>query len=187
MHLFFKQYADSTIILEFPKYEDDPAVYQVLSKDKGFVNGFKYQPIDTTYRNVSNRSKSMAPEFFAQLSARKMLYKLRPADINIFFKMTQTKTDSLKNLWQSITKMQLWRMQDDRDYPACSEGSTFATVTDGGYIIIHLITRDKIKTLFYYAPEFYEEQCPGNEHRKNALNLAVLFEKYIPLERKIWR
>ena len=183
MHTFFKQYADSTIIVEFPSNDGDPAQYQLLSKTKGVISAYIYQAVDNTVRDFHKAIyRQKAPEFYSQITARKLFFSRKLADINIFFKIIPLPSDTLGNLWLSVTKFNLWQLNDDRGYPVCPAGSTFATVTDGGYIVIHLITKYNTKTLYYYAPEFYEEQCPGNTNRKHVISLATLFAKHIPFE-----
>jgi hypothetical protein len=48
-------------------------------------------------------------------------------------------------------------------------------IYDGGGIKLYLITKDAIKILDYYAPDYYEETCPGRADRIAVLNIAKLF------------
>ncbi|MDQ0964631.1 hypothetical protein QFZ20_000034 [Flavobacterium sp. W4I14] len=80
-------------------------------------------------------------------------------------------------MWLNISKFKPWQLLDDKSYPECS-----AVIMDGGHSIMHLITKKEIKTLIYYAPYYYEKQCPGNKNRQGIVGIERLFDKYIPLE-----
>ncbi|MCX2573885.1 hypothetical protein [Pedobacter sandarakinus] len=174
MHKFFQQYADSTIFIEYSTEGYDPPKYKVLTKTDDFANTFVYEAIDTTWYKISSIRKSTPIIFWNMLANKKILFKNLPADINIFFNIVPLPPDTTKKMWQEISKFTPWKLLDDKSYPECS-----AVIMDGGHSIMHLITKTEIKTLVYYAPYYYEEQCPGNKNRQGITGIERLFDRYI--------
>lgn len=107
MHKFFQQYADSTIIIEYWSDSYDGRTYSIISKTGVIVNTFTYAPIDSSWKNLMDK-KAFPVELWHQLFARKVMYKNRPADINIFFNLKPMPIDTAKKMWFDLTKLKPW-------------------------------------------------------------------------------
>ncbi|MBT2561213.1 hypothetical protein J7E50_10260 [Pedobacter sp. ISL-68] len=177
MHKIFQQFADSTIIIEYPSQSSDPPSYKIVSKSNDTINTFTYFPLDTTSKNFIKFHKSMPKVLGMVLSMHKTSFNTVPANVNIFFNFYKVNPDTAKKMWLNISKFKPWQLLDDKSYPECS-----AVIMDASYSIMHLITKKEIKTLIYYAPYYYEKQCPGNKNRQGITGIERLFDKYIPLK-----
>ncbi|WP_421944578.1 hypothetical protein [Pedobacter sp.] len=181
MHKFFQKYADSTIIIEYDTDSYEPHPYRIISRAGKSVNTFSYEPIDNSWKTLSSSKKNFPTQLWYELLSRKTLYKNRQADINIFFNLVEINPDTSLRIWKDISKFKPWQLLDDKSYPECSN-----IAIDAGYSIMHLITKKEIKTLIYYAPYYYEEQCPGNKNRQGIVGIERLFEKNFPKLPNLW-
>jgi hypothetical protein len=182
MHKIFQQFADSTIIIEYANQSSDPPAYKIISKSNDTINTFTYYPLDTTTKKFLKWPTGMPKVLGMVLSINKTSFKTMPANINIFFDLYKINPDTAKNMWREISKFKTWELVDDKSYPVCPANSNYAVVLDDGYNIMHLITKKEIKTLVYYAPEYYEEQCPHNKNRQGIIGIERLFRRYIPFK-----
>jgi len=178
MHKFFEEFADSTIIIEYPTQSFEPPSYKIISKKSGILNCFSYNAIDSGLLKLYNRKLVRIPDTLrAFLQLKKNNFRNEPASINIFFNIVPLSSDTSKKMWLNISKFTPWQLLDDKSYPECS-----AVVMDASYSIMHLITKKEIKTLVYYAPYYYEEQCPGNTNRIAIISIERLFYEKIPFK-----
>jgi len=78
-----------------------------------------------------------------------------------------------------VQQLNLWNIVDDSvDGIGCPDGKggNVNNLADGGEINLYLITKEKIKELQFYAPGFYEEQCPGRTGRRVILKLDKILK-----------
>jgi len=182
MHEFFQQYADSTIIIEYSNQSFEPPSYKIISKKSGILNCFYYKAIDSGLLKLYNRKLVQIPDTLrAFLQLKKNNFRNEPANINIFFNIVAINPDITKKIWLDISKFKPWQLLDDKSYPECS-----AVIMDANYSFMHLITKKEIKTLIYYAPEYYEKQCPGNKNRQGIIGIERLFSRYIPIKESVF-
>lgn len=181
LHKFFQQYADSTIVMEYDNDSYDNNAYLIISKTEKFVNCFKYDAVDPT-TEISNRDKEFPKMLWAQIISRKMGFRSNPPDINVFFGVVHVDSAKAANLWKEMQGANPWQLKDDqsiaennKDFP-----ESRAIIMDGGYSILHLITKSKIETLNFYAPYFYEERYPGNKNRQSIIKINRLFLENYP-------
>ncbi|WP_421938288.1 hypothetical protein [Pedobacter sp.] len=175
MHKFFQQYADSTVIIEYQNEGNEPTKYRLICKREGLINVFIYEPIDTSWKLVSKIKAYTPKELWQVLAAKKVLFQNTPADINIFFHPSKMGKEKADRAWKSIQKLSLWNLVDDSSFgPGCN-GKTTGEALEGKPDIIHLITKNNIKTLVYEYPDVYEKRCPGNENRQKVIALNNLF------------
>lgn len=182
MHKIFQQLADSTIIIEYSSQSSNPPSYKIISKSNDTVNAFTYLPSDTTIKNFTKWPTGMPKVLGMVLSIHKTSFNTMPANINIFFSIVPLSSDTTKKMWGNITKFKPWQLVDDKSYPSCPPGKNYAVATDGLYSIMHLITKKEIKTLIFYDPKYYEEQCPGNTNRITIVAIGRLFYEKIPFK-----
>jgi hypothetical protein len=183
MHKFFQQFADSTIVIEYPTQSFEPPSYKIISKKSGILNCFSYNAIDSGLLKLYNRKLVRIPDTLrAFLQLKKNNFRNEPANINIFFNIVPLSSDTSKKIWENITKFKPWQLVDDKSYQSCPPGKNYAVATDGLYSIMHLITKKEIKTLIFYDPKYYEEQCPGNTNRIAIVAIGRLFYEKIPFK-----
>ncbi|TBO39781.1 hypothetical protein [Pedobacter kyonggii] len=86
-------------------------------------------------------------------------------------------------VWERLQKLNLWKLVDDSSFGVGCNGKTTGDALEGRPDIIHLITKNNIKTLVYQYPDVYEKRCPGNENKQKIISLNNLFnlefEKFI--------
>lgn len=179
MHKFFQQYADSTIIREY-RIEGRPPIYRILTKTDNMVNSFCYEAIDTTWRKISSIRKHSPVILWNMLSAKKTLFQDIPADINIFFNIAPINSDTTKKMWTDITKTKPWQLVDDRAFGYGCKNVEDPVISEARPAIIHLITRQEIKTLFFMTPAYFEKLCPGNKYRQAFIKIDEIINKKFP-------
>lgn len=74
---------------------------------------------------------------------------------------------------RSLDSLHLWEIQDDS---ITGEGCVDkrCEVYDSGNYTIWLITKNEIKKLKFYDPEFFEKCCPGRIGRQKAIKLIKI-------------
>jgi hypothetical protein len=80
------------------------------------------------------------------------------------------------SLWNIFITNHLFDMEDERTKktPICDRA-----IFDADQHEFEIITATKYKKIYFYAPEYYEEHCPGVVERKQILNCLKAFEKYL--------
>lgn len=66
---------------------------------------------------------------------------------------------------------ELWQTNGDKDGRFCS-GKNNCNITDAETWTISIATQKNIHTTTYYAPQFFEECCPGNPYRQRFVAIA---------------
>ena len=74
----------------------------------------------------------------------------------------------IKQLYESS---HLWETEGDEDGNFCS-GKKKCNINDAETWTISIATPQNIHTTTFYAPQFFEECCPGNMYRKNFITIA---------------
>ncbi|MGN8059405.1 hypothetical protein ACTJKN_24205 [Pedobacter sp. 22163] len=175
MHKFFQQHADSTYIISSRGSFDIPN-YKILSKVGDTISAYTYE----SNAKVGPKLREI-PKVFRDTFLKKnanLIYFI-PADINIFFQPKYLNINSLKQFWTKSSKLKIWSINDDKiDGEGCDVRQPKYAISDGGHLYLHLITKDSIKELFFYAPDYYNEKCPGRKGRKAILELSDLFNIY---------
>ncbi|QDW23741.1 hypothetical protein [Pedobacter sp. KBS0701] len=174
MHKFFQKHADSTYIISSAnQYHIE---YQILSKVGDTISTYTYK----SNTKLGPKLKEI-PRAFREAFLKKnanLIYFI-PVDINVFFQPKYLNLDSLKQFWTKSAKLKMWSVSDDKiDGEGCDLKQPGYAISDGGQIYLHLITKDNIKELFFYAPDYYNEKCPGRKGRKAILELSDLFNSY---------
>lgn len=173
MHLFFKDNADSTLIMEYPTHSYDPPTYRILTKSGDTITLFEYAPI-LPYQNGIKMSKKLRASIFF----KKIEQTNGPADINAYFNGIKLADDSLKNFWTETRKLNPWLLAPDRTLAGCPTNKPIPAISHTGEIIFYLITKDQVKRMEYIGVHHIEASCPGNITRQRVINLQKLFEYY---------
>lgn len=113
-------------------------------------------------------------------------------EVNRFFNILNMSKDSTESLWQKVSAIKPWQMDDDSTYGVgCPvvrrrivNGDTITdtvpslTTMHGGNYKVKLITKEGMKALSYYMPKDSEETCLGKESRQQFLKLTDVMLKY---------
>jgi len=84
------------------------------------------------------------------------------------------KTDSLKTLlWKAYTEFDIFKIKDQKDIPAVFCPEKYEIYGSYSYEII-LLSKDRMKQLSYYDPEYYDRVCSGIAERQKMINCASL-------------
>lgn len=177
MHEFLKKNADTTFILKYESNWLHAPEYFIISKKGDTISSY-------TYRSGPKIDKRIT-------LPRNIAYKLHqrnsldivhtPVDINFYFNPKYLHQDTLMQFWTSIMKLSPWKITDDSvDGEGCPLiNGNKKHISDGGGIMLDLITKNGIKNLYFYAPDFFEKEgCPGRPGRKSILGISKLFSTY---------
>ncbi len=175
MHLFLQKNSDSTIIFKKESNWISPPQYFIISKKSDTISLYEYK--DIYDRNIVLRKKIRDTIF--KLSHNANLFKV---DINIFFRAKYIDSQSAQSFWKLLLMQKPWQIKDDKDDggEGCPKYYTKEKyISDLGGISLHLITKNEIKPLYFYAPKYLEtEVCPSRLGRKAILKIEELFDKY---------
>ncbi len=79
--------------------------------------------------------------------------------------------DAAKKITEMYSASQLWETDGNTDGNEC-EGKGGCNINDAETWTLSAATEQTMHTTTYYAPEFFEECCPGNRHRARFLAIA---------------
>lgn len=180
MHKFMQANADSTLVLEFTSNWYHAPAYYLLSKKGDTITCYTYKELKSP-----KAFKFLAPKKITKAIYEKNIYNIynAPVDINIYFNPFEVEQGQVIKFWKDIMSLHPWGLNDDSiDGEGCpvvkrNDGVVeLNDIYDGGGIKLYLITKDKIKVLDFYAPDFYVKICPGRKGRTNVLKLSELFK-----------
>ncbi len=98
-------------------------------------------------------------------------FTLTPAAVN---------NNSCDSLLASMLQHKVWDIKGDSENGFCS-GDKQCNITDAATKRLWVITQTKFIAPSYYAPEFFEECCPGNEQRKQFLDITARIQGMVPV------
>lgn len=182
LQLFLQANADSTIIFQHSSNWLPLSPYYILSKKSDTITAY-------TYKALPRLDKRIKLPLSVALKIQYRNYvavNLVPIDVNIYFQPVYFSPKKLLNFWKNIGKESPWQLADDSvDGHACVDkdgNRTGSYVYDGGEIYLYLITKNEIKKLDYYAPQFFEKEvCPGRKGRISILKIEQLFDRHFHL------
>jgi hypothetical protein len=166
---FLQQNADSTLIFSLTSNWMRPLKYFVISKKSDTITLYKYWPI---YERRIKMPKKMADT----LSKLSNIPYDKMGGINADFQAVQASDKDLKKLWNTLMEQQPFTIADDKtDGEGCPVTNGWSdSISDGGGVELILITAKEIRTLSFYAPDFYHKICPGRKGRKAILEIQKL-------------
>ncbi len=181
LQLFLQANADSTIIFQQSSNWFPQSPYYILSKKADTITAYTYKALPKLDKRIK-LPRSIGLKIRHRNS---IAVNLVPIDVNMYFQPIYFSPKKLLNLWKNIGKETPWQLADDSvDGHACidSQGNrTGNYIYDGGGINLYLITKNEIKKLDYYAPQFFEKVCPGRKGRISILKIEHLFDKHFDL------
>ncbi|WP_288880470.1 hypothetical protein [Pedobacter panaciterrae] len=180
LQLFLQANADSTIIFQrSSNWIHVPSPYYTLSKKTDTITAYTYKSLPKLDKRIK-LPRSIA----VKIRERDYLaVNWLPIDVNMYFQPVYFSPKKLLNFWKNIGKENAWLLADDSvDGHACIDNQGNRTgnyIYDGGGIYLYLITKNEIKKLDYYAPQFFEKEvCPGRKGRISILKIEQLFDRH---------
>ncbi|MEP7142864.1 MAG: hypothetical protein ABI707_08340 [Ferruginibacter sp.] len=77
---------------------------------------------------------------------------------------------SIKKIWQAFIDNDFFAIKNEADIKVNCK----AHVYDALHYEFRIITKKQYKILDYYAPEYFEKQCPGNMERQKIIKCAKI-------------
>lgn len=178
MHKFMQANADSTLILEYTSNWMHTPQYYLLSKKGDTLTCYSYKVTSL------DRSVMLAPKKISQQIIKNDSKKFsEPVDINNYFSVCKMTKAQVKTFWDGVNAFKPWALKDDstegEGCPAAAHKNTdagYPVISDGGGISLALITNKEIRFLEFYAPDYYEEHCPGRPGRIAINSISKLFQ-----------
>lgn len=168
IHKAFQTDADTTFIIQ--------KIDRVIPLPNCFILSKKGKQITIYYYGDVTRSIRVSHEISA--AVRKINDKGQKIELferALFYPVAITNDEALA-FWQKVINVKPWSISDDVKNQECPDPSI--RLYDGEEIGLFLITKKEIKPLVFNEPRFYEEKCPGNEHRKAILKIQDIFKSY---------
>ncbi|MET4542918.1 hypothetical protein ABIE26_000223 [Pedobacter africanus] len=169
LHKFMQVNADTTILLEHASGWIGPPQYWILSKKGDTTTAYIY--------DLPHKADALVPN-----AIRKAIQKasgfdpLRKIEVNQFFRPVAMPGRLKGKAWAILMAERPWSISDDKvDGRGCPPKKDRSVILDGGTTNLYLITKGEIKKLSFYAPAFYEEQCPGRKGRQSILRIEKFF------------
>lgn len=181
----FRQQMDSTIILETKNSWFHGKDALIVSKKGDTISCFSY------YINIMDitKQRSGLPAALSKLIFRQVYWDFsQDIAVSPYLEVVHLSSDNTKQIWNTIRQLKLGQLADDKvDGYGCpiDSSSKQVGIYDVDEYILKLITKDDIKIRNFYAPQFFEEHCPGRKGRQDFLALYQLLSKHLrPIEKK---
>jgi len=175
MHEFLQENTDSTIAFHINANQAHIPEWFILSKKGDTLTAYHY-------RSFTGYDQRVILPHAVAIKLKKRLVNMTyiTVDIKEYFNPIYIEKDTLSRFWQRVGQLKPWQIKDDVvEGIGCPQekGKPRVEIFDGDGITLHLMTKDSIKKLYFYAPEFYQKQCPRNG-RREMLALQRLFLSY---------
>lgn len=107
--------------------------------------------------------------------------KLPPSadDASMSVSPLEVSSAEAENIKALYTKAQLWKTAGDGGENFCT-GKKNCNINDAETWTLSVATKKNIHTTSYYAPDFFEECCPGNAYRKDFIAIGKAMMKLAP-------
>ncbi|MES2445817.1 MAG: hypothetical protein V4546_01470 [Bacteroidota bacterium] len=173
---YLQMNADTTFVLSYGVSADEISKLYFISKKGDTVTSYFY--------GEPNNNKTLMPKeirrmFHKRTVMEALVEKKYIVDINSpLFNAYPMNPSHVKQFWNDITKEEPFKIKDDiLDGEGCPDKKNH--IYDGGEIKFDLITKDAIKHLYFYSPEFYEKKCPlAKKGRSAILEIERLYKFY---------
>jgi hypothetical protein len=179
LYKFMQANSDTTIVFErvFNWVPISPEIY-LISKKGDTLTCYTYR--DLVYqRNEGILIPTNIRREMRKISNRKILTD--PINVNEFLNVCAINLKNLNKLWNGIKNEKPWSLLDDEiEGKGCFiDSKSIPKIHDGGGFNLYLITKSKIKLLYFYAHAYYEKYCKGRQGRKSIAKIGSLFAKYV--------
>jgi hypothetical protein len=168
---YLQENFDSTVVYNSMNNWRPEPHYLILSKsEKGFALFTYINPFVNFPGGVYPKELALK---FTSLSVN---YRFSKPDTNRYFLPAQIYYPYQDSLWKSISKNDIWNLNDDKKEGNSCNNKRCA-IEDADEHQFYLITKYGIKELYFYAPAFYENCCPQKGSRFKALQIIRSFNQ----------
>lgn len=98
-----------------------------------------------------------------------------------FLDSVSVSQEFVSSIWETMISENIFVLPADRE----DEKECDYTIHDAIHYEVKILTPKEYKYLDYYAPDRYEQQCPGNISRQKILKLIAVFAKANFISRKV--
>ncbi|MES2426439.1 MAG: hypothetical protein V4560_05675 [Bacteroidota bacterium] len=152
------------------------------------IKGYDLLLACRSYDNVAH-TLSFSVLVYKNKHWQKLAYKEDAKEVPLTVTQPQLKqlpiTDAQgDSLYHQLSDARIFTIGDDSSLPKCDKSLDVIngtkemvdhTVEDGPEFRIWLATPTKTKYLYYYAPESFQQFCPGNKARQNVVKIIKMF------------
>jgi hypothetical protein len=166
---FIQNNFDSTIVyFPFSTWNTYPNYYIICKKNEKIFLFTYLNP----YKHIGRYPDSLRNNF----SSKELKFQFTEADINEYFLPKESNDSVSKIFWSEILKNRIETLISTDDNIACiAKDSSRYVIYDGDEEYFFLITKAANNPVYFYAPEFFENHCPGNKNRIKAIKIIKLF------------
>lgn len=172
--------------------EELDSVLQVLQQQNDLLlvfadENFAWTRTSTYY--ILAKNKEQWKGYYYKGSNRQMPVPKNETNF-VTINVSQDEADSVLNYFNANN---LWEVPGDNGKNFCNNDSSVSgnkpvtskcNIYDANTWQLFMITKTKVISPSYYAPEFYERCCPGNMHRKHFVEAAKKIKDLVSIEKK---
>lgn len=181
MHTYLQQHADSTIIFKYTSnWITARPEFKIISKKGDTITRYLYK-FGNKPAKMPRTMRDTISKIHKPADMRNEFREFYKIGINKYFNVLYSNDEAIKTFWKEIQNLTPWNINDDsvegEGCPPNEKGEKYE-IYDGGGILLFLITKNEIKRLYFYAPQDYNERCPGKKGRETILDVEKIFNKY---------
>ena len=170
LHEFFQANYDSTIIYHSWSNWYSAPNYQIVAKQKDKLYFFTYT---SPYKDL--RGRYFPGNLLQKFTEEENKFKTTVPDTNSYFLAKNILQATLSKNWKELQAANLWKLKDDKNIVKSSGN---CMIEDGKTSTFHLISKEGVKFLSFYAPDFWEECLEKNINRQKAIEARDTFQRF---------
>ncbi|SFE48367.1 hypothetical protein SAMN03003324_00635 [Pedobacter antarcticus] len=176
---FLQDNADSTVVFGYKTGFLSPPEFVMISKKGDTITAY-------TYRAPPAEEVLMPHNigYAVLMNHRFSIYKV-PIAVNQFFNPFFIPGDELLILWKALKDEQAWDIQDDTVDGGGCPLPIDTRIYDAASVEVQLLTKEKVRSLSFYAPAFYEKNCPGRNGRIRIMAIEKLFLEHFQFKSRL--
>ena len=169
LHEFFKANYDSTIIYHSWSNWYSAPNYMIVAKQKDKLYFFTYA---SPYKDLRGRyfPGNLSQEFMEEENK----FKTIVPDTNRYLLAKNILQSTLSKNWKELQAANLWKLKDDKNI---IKSSANCIIEDGTTSTFYLMSKESVKVLNFYAPDFWEECLEKNINRQKAIEARATFQR----------
>lgn len=183
LYAYLRGQADSTLVLSHTStWGMGTPLFSILAKKGNKISFYEYVGYSALRNSEITNSPAVQKKF--RRIHRVLITKVNPK-MKEYFAVYPISSEEKLLLWKSVLSTNPWDIVDDKvDGEGCpvAEDQKFYRIHDAGGHNLALITKNATKQLNFYAPYFYEKQCPGRKGRVAIIKITRLFTAQTKLQ-----
>ncbi len=178
LHYYLQNNFDTTFVLHKGSAWDNSPNYRILSMKDQKISAFTYTFPFPFYRGLG--SGILPKDLIDKWATRFSSFRRTLPDTNEYFLPRLIAYTNKQGIRNTLDSIQLGAIQDDSkdNTPGC--GTNMCAIFDSDEYTIWFITKKEITKLYFYAPVFFENCCPGSKGRQTAIRLINLMQTVFP-------